>query len=69
MKPKNTICLWFDKDAHEAARFYATLEHNFRRICKSDSGGTTAQHSRERTRLHAKPMSTRDPPCSGLRVL
>jgi predicted 3-demethylubiquinone-9 3-methyltransferase (glyoxalase superfamily) len=23
MKPKNTICLWFGKDAHEAARFYA----------------------------------------------
>jgi predicted 3-demethylubiquinone-9 3-methyltransferase (glyoxalase superfamily) len=23
MKPKNTICLWFDKDAHEAARFEA----------------------------------------------
>ena len=23
MKPNNTICLWFDKDAHEAARFYA----------------------------------------------
>jgi predicted 3-demethylubiquinone-9 3-methyltransferase (glyoxalase superfamily) len=23
MKPKNTICLWFDKGAHEAARFYA----------------------------------------------
>src|ERR1700744_5771493 len=23
MKPKNTICLWFDKDAHEAAKFYA----------------------------------------------
>jgi predicted 3-demethylubiquinone-9 3-methyltransferase (glyoxalase superfamily) len=22
-QPKNTICLWFDKDAHEAARFYA----------------------------------------------
>lgn len=21
-KPKNTICLWFDKDAEEAARFY-----------------------------------------------
>jgi hypothetical protein len=20
MKPKNTICLWFNKDAHEAAR-------------------------------------------------
>jgi predicted 3-demethylubiquinone-9 3-methyltransferase (glyoxalase superfamily) len=23
MKPKNTICLWFDKDAYEAASFYA----------------------------------------------
>src|SRR5262249_60819382 len=23
MKPKNTICLWFDKDLHDAARFYA----------------------------------------------
>src|SRR6201746_86384 len=23
MKPKNTICLWFDKDAQEAERFYA----------------------------------------------
>ena len=23
MIPKNTICLWFDKDAHDAARFYA----------------------------------------------
>ena len=24
MKPKNTICLWFDKDAQEAAQFYAS---------------------------------------------
>ena len=23
MQPKNTICLWFNKDAQEAARFYA----------------------------------------------
>src|SRR5258705_6984713 len=23
MTPKNTICLWFDKDAADAARFYA----------------------------------------------
>src|SRR5260221_13531662 len=23
MQPKNTICLWYDKDAVEAARFYA----------------------------------------------
>ena len=24
-KPKNTICLWFDHDAEEAARFYAGI--------------------------------------------
>jgi predicted 3-demethylubiquinone-9 3-methyltransferase (glyoxalase superfamily) len=23
MRPKNTICIWYDKDAEEAARFYA----------------------------------------------
>ena len=23
MKPKNTICIWYDKEALEAARFYA----------------------------------------------
>jgi len=23
MQPKNTICLWFDEDAHDAARFCA----------------------------------------------
>jgi len=23
MTPKNTICIWYDKDAEEAARFYA----------------------------------------------
>ena len=28
MKAKNTICLWFDKDAHEAARFYAATFPN-----------------------------------------
>ena len=25
MIPKNTICLWFDKEAEEAARFYASV--------------------------------------------
>jgi len=25
MKPKNTICLWFDNGAQEAARFYAAM--------------------------------------------
>jgi predicted 3-demethylubiquinone-9 3-methyltransferase (glyoxalase superfamily) len=28
MKSKNTICLWFDKDAQEAARFYAATFPN-----------------------------------------
>jgi predicted 3-demethylubiquinone-9 3-methyltransferase (glyoxalase superfamily) len=28
MKPKNTICLWFDKDAQQAARFYAATFPN-----------------------------------------
>ena len=28
MKPKNTICLWYDKDAQEAARFYAATFPN-----------------------------------------
>jgi predicted 3-demethylubiquinone-9 3-methyltransferase (glyoxalase superfamily) len=28
MQPKNTICLWFDKDAQEAARFYAATFPN-----------------------------------------
>jgi len=27
-KPKNTICLWFDKGAHDAARFYAATFPN-----------------------------------------
>src|SRR5262245_31080075 len=28
LTPKNTICLWFDKDAHDAARFYAATFPN-----------------------------------------
>jgi len=28
MTPKNTICLWYDKDAQEAARFYAATFPN-----------------------------------------
>ena len=30
MKPKNTICLWFDKDALDAATFYAATFPNSR---------------------------------------
>src|ERR1700744_1439865 len=28
MKAKNTLCLWCDKDAHDAARFYAATFPN-----------------------------------------
>src|SRR4026207_498891 len=28
MNPKNTICLWFNKDAQDAARFYAATFPN-----------------------------------------
>jgi predicted 3-demethylubiquinone-9 3-methyltransferase (glyoxalase superfamily) len=28
LSPKNTTCLWFDKDAHDAARFYAATFPN-----------------------------------------
>jgi predicted 3-demethylubiquinone-9 3-methyltransferase (glyoxalase superfamily) len=28
VKPKNTICLWYNKDAHEAAQFYAATFPN-----------------------------------------
>ena len=28
MTPKNTICLWFDRDAEDAARFYAATFPN-----------------------------------------
>ena len=37
MKPKNTICLWFNKDAQDAARFYAATF--------PDSGVTAVHHA------------------------
>ena len=43
LKPKNTICLWFDKDPPEGARFYsATLPDSPRtlRTRASDSKAT-----------------------------
>jgi predicted 3-demethylubiquinone-9 3-methyltransferase (glyoxalase superfamily) len=30
MTPKNTICLWFDKDAEDAARFYVEPRRSVR---------------------------------------
>ena len=33
MTPKNTICLWYNKDAHDAARFYAATFPNSDRDC------------------------------------
>ena len=36
-KAKNTICLWFDKDAQDAARFYAATfpDSEVTAICKA----------------------------------
>ena len=39
MKSKNTICLWFDKDAHEAARFYALTFPNSKVIAVHHAPG------------------------------
>ena len=33
---KNTICIWYDKDAEEAARFYVRIPL----IVTGDSGGS-----------------------------
>ena len=35
MTPKNTICLWFNKDAEEAARFYAATFPDSNVDCRS----------------------------------
>jgi predicted 3-demethylubiquinone-9 3-methyltransferase (glyoxalase superfamily) len=45
MKPKNTICLWFDKDAHEAACFYAATFPESE-VTASAVGATTAEAKR-----------------------
>jgi predicted 3-demethylubiquinone-9 3-methyltransferase (glyoxalase superfamily) len=39
MKPKNTICLWFDEDAHEGARFYAATFPDSEVIAVHDAPG------------------------------
>ena len=46
MIPKNTICLWFDKDAEEAARFYVSIFKNSKvvRIARPGLGVRVAAH-------------------------
>src|SRR6185369_7213984 len=39
MKPKNMVCLWFDKDAYEAARFYAATFPDSRVIAQHRAPG------------------------------
>jgi predicted 3-demethylubiquinone-9 3-methyltransferase (glyoxalase superfamily) len=39
MMPKNTLCLWFDKDAEEAARFYAATFPDSKVIAVHQSPG------------------------------
>ena len=42
LKPKNTICLWYDKDAEAAARFYAATfpDSSVTKVSKAPSDGT-----------------------------
>jgi predicted 3-demethylubiquinone-9 3-methyltransferase (glyoxalase superfamily) len=39
MQPKNIICLWFDKDAEQAARFYAATFPNSKVTAVSEAPG------------------------------
>ncbi len=38
MIAKNTVCLWFDKGAEEAARFYAATFPNSDTRCSQGAG-------------------------------
>ena len=46
MKPKNTLCLWYDKDALGAARFYAAAFPNSEVTAVHKAPSTTRQASR-----------------------
>ena len=53
MKPKNTLCLWYDKDAEEAARFYAATFPN------SKVTGVHKATTRAARRATSSPSSSR----------
>src|SRR5437868_13274027 len=57
MKPKNTICLWFEKDALEAARFYAATfpDSKVTAVHKAP-----ARSSRHRAFVPARPCGQRE---------
>jgi predicted 3-demethylubiquinone-9 3-methyltransferase (glyoxalase superfamily) len=46
MTPKNTVCLWFDEEAEEAARFYAATFPNSRVIAVSRASGDDSKGRR-----------------------
>jgi len=58
MTPKNTICLWFDKDALEAARFYAATFPDSRVTAVSFEHGGTEVHMRKKLGLERRKCAS-----------
>ena len=58
MKAKNTICLWFDKDAHEAARFYAATFPNSEVMAASVDTSKPATRGRFKAGHHGVASET-----------
>ena len=66
MQPKNVICLWFDKDAEEAARFYAATfpDSEVRAVSRAPGdfrGASLAVPNLSRTRKAGVVESRRGP--------
>src|SRR2546430_12674446 len=47
MTPKNTICLWFDKDALDAARFYAATFPDSKVTAVHEAPSRSEEHTSE----------------------
>ena len=62
LKPKNAICLWFDKDAQEAARFYAVTVPDSKVTAVHRAPSDRLQEGDERT-MEFAVLSV---PCLGL---
>ena len=66
MKPKNTICLWFDKDALEAALYAATRPVIYHQTVSVDDSSSHYKTSKLRTHV---PDVGRDVPLIAERIL
>jgi len=51
MKDMMTICLWFDKEAEEAAKFYTSL-------FKNSKIGSTSRYGKEGFEIHGQKEGT-----------